>query len=441
MSAGKKTTFLLVLVFLMLQAQAQLSCYHFLVDAGHGGSDPGSTCANGVAEKVLTLDMCQKLKANLQSKGGSVSMTRSTDVFVSLTDRRNFINNENPDAAISIHLNAYNGVVQGTETFWCAGTPSSTLAGLVHPQLVSAIGYNDRGVKNTCFTVLTTNSAIPTILTEALFHDEPNGCTFINNQTNQTNIAQAHALGIVNYLPACNPVGNDLCDNATLLQSQTSCVYSPGTLSGATANSMVKPSCDGFSNPARKDVFFSFFASDTLHTIEVVPAGIGADAVDAVIAVYSGPNCNALTEIACTGGTGGGGGQAKTFSVSPLVSGQKYWIRIYDYGVLDPLYPDFELCVTHSGTTVGNSSNQEPLPYIYLSETQQGNVTINSEFTIKQLTVSDISGRIIFTTSNHSNRPSIDFSTYRNGMYFIHIIPAETNNLPVVLKYLHQAVR
>jgi len=400
---------------------AQLSCYHIVLDAGHGGTDPGSYCANGVAEKVLTLEMCQKLRTNLMNKGATVAMTRSTDVFVSLTNRRDFINNENPDAAISIHLNAYNGVVQGTETFWCAGTPSNALANQVQPLLVSTIGYNNRGVKNSCFTVLTTNTSIPTILTEALFHDEPNGCTFINNSINQTNIANAHAVGIQNYLPVCSSVINNDCANAIQLQSDYMCNFAAGTLTGASASSLSKPSCDVFGNPAKKDVFYVFTALQDQHIVVVDPSGTGADAVDAVVSVYTGANCNTLTEVACGGGTGGSGGSTKTLNLNNLNIGQTYWIRIYDYGTIDPVYPNFEICVTHN-TATSTSLYYDNNFYLNIFPNPTPDIiNIDASENVKAMSIKNSLGQEVIKYQPHNKQFKTDISFLIAGFYMIEI--------------------
>ncbi|OPZ97495.1 MAG: Sporulation-specific N-acetylmuramoyl-L-alanine amidase [Bacteroidetes bacterium ADurb.Bin408] len=360
------------------------------------------------------------LRDNLQLKGATVALTRATDVYVGLTTRRDFINNENPDASVCLHLNAYNGVVQGTETYWCAGTPSQNFANQVQPLLVATMGYTNRGVKNTCYTVLTTNTAIPNILTESLFHDEPNGCTYINNPANQAAVAAAHANGIVNYLPACNNVANDECANAQLLQSSTSCNYVSGSLLGASANTLAKPSCDVFGNPARKDVFYYFFATQTEHDIEVNPTGTGADAVDAVIAVYSGPSCSALTEIACTGGTGGSGGVTKNLSLTGLTPGQKYWIRIYDYGAIDPLYPGFEICLTEDVQTSFQNPAVNGFVKVYPNPVTDF-LEIESDVPVCNVFVKNLQGQTMLSGIQGINKIKIDMQNLLPGFYIAEI--------------------
>ncbi|MBA3946406.1 MAG: N-acetylmuramoyl-L-alanine amidase [Herpetosiphonaceae bacterium] len=97
------------------QTSAPLSGIMVVVDAGHGGDDegvdPGSSRLN---EKVLTLDLAQRLARQLQAQGARVFMTRRTDRFVSLGARVRFTNVLlfRPDNAadqgrsISLHFNS-----------------------------------------------------------------------------------------------------------------------------------------------------------------------------------------------------------------------------------------------------------------------------------------------------------------------------------------------
>ncbi len=88
---------------------------YVILDPGHGGSDPGAPNADlaplcGVPldfrEKDATLGVALQVRDILQANGVQVGMTRETDVFPTLTERTDFINNELPDLAISIHANS-----------------------------------------------------------------------------------------------------------------------------------------------------------------------------------------------------------------------------------------------------------------------------------------------------------------------------------------------
>lgn len=77
-----------------------------IIDAGHGGYDPGAIGKSGVREKDINLDIALRLNKLLKDSGVEVVMTRSTDNFVSLERRVEIANRSKADIFISIHGNA-----------------------------------------------------------------------------------------------------------------------------------------------------------------------------------------------------------------------------------------------------------------------------------------------------------------------------------------------
>jgi len=77
-----------------------------VIDAGHGGKDPGAIARTGLREKDVTLDIAKRLSKLLKSEGIEVVMTRSVDRFISLSSRVDIANNSQADLFLSIHANA-----------------------------------------------------------------------------------------------------------------------------------------------------------------------------------------------------------------------------------------------------------------------------------------------------------------------------------------------
>jgi len=77
-----------------------------VIDAGHGGKDPGAVGYKGYREKVVVLQISQELKKILKARGYKVYMTRDSDKFIKLRNRTKYANKRKADIFISIHANA-----------------------------------------------------------------------------------------------------------------------------------------------------------------------------------------------------------------------------------------------------------------------------------------------------------------------------------------------
>ena len=89
-----------------------------VLDAGHGGKDPGRPTNFGYKEKDIALDIVLKIGSNLEKNGDiKVIYTRKTDVFIELRQRAKIANKADADLFVSIHCNAHNSQAYGTETY------------------------------------------------------------------------------------------------------------------------------------------------------------------------------------------------------------------------------------------------------------------------------------------------------------------------------------
>ncbi len=77
-----------------------------VIDAGHGGKDPGAMSKNGTKEKSIVLDIAKRLKKILMRRGLKVVMTRKTDKFISLQRRTEIASRSKADLFISVHANS-----------------------------------------------------------------------------------------------------------------------------------------------------------------------------------------------------------------------------------------------------------------------------------------------------------------------------------------------
>jgi N-acetylmuramoyl-L-alanine amidase len=99
-----------------------------VMDAGHGGHDPGAIGPSGLMEKDVVLDVTRRVTRLIEDGlGVKVAMTRSTDVFVPLRERTNFANKQRADLFVSIHANAHpQAISEGVEVYFLSSEASDT---------------------------------------------------------------------------------------------------------------------------------------------------------------------------------------------------------------------------------------------------------------------------------------------------------------------------
>jgi len=100
--------------------QLGLGIRRVVIDAGHGGKDPGCIGKKGIQEKNIVLDVTRRLKKLLEENENlEVIMTRETDIFLDPENRTLIANQKQADLFISIHANASrNKKLSGVETFF-----------------------------------------------------------------------------------------------------------------------------------------------------------------------------------------------------------------------------------------------------------------------------------------------------------------------------------
>jgi N-acetylmuramoyl-L-alanine amidase len=224
-----------------------------VVDAGHGGPDPGmrGPIVGGprVAEKTITLAVSKRVGAALGQRGIDVKYTRTTDTLIALSDRGRIANEAHADLFVSIHVNAANpgwrdpGAARGFETYFLAeaktedarrvermenevvkfetqaaaraGDPlsfilhdmaqnehlreSNELAELIQRRIGRVHPGPSRGVKQAGFRVLV-SAFMPAVLVEIGFGTNPSEASYMTDPHRMAELSAAIADGILEYL-------------------------------------------------------------------------------------------------------------------------------------------------------------------------------------------------------------------------------------------------
>src|SRR3954451_10129880 len=96
-----------------------------VVDAGHGGKDSGAYRRYGPPEKMIALDVAQRLNRKLRESQLKTVMTRDSDVFIELNDRVAIENKQKNAIFVSIHFNdSRKRRIRGFETYYHSGASS-----------------------------------------------------------------------------------------------------------------------------------------------------------------------------------------------------------------------------------------------------------------------------------------------------------------------------
>lgn len=172
-----------------------------VVDAGHGGNDPGAIGTRGVREKDVTLAVSQYLARYLQDDRLQVVLTRQEDLEVLLQPRVDVANLRHADLFVSIHCNSMppnNAGVRGLETYY-TNPQSLELANTLHKYLVSELGAPDRRVRQRGLYV-THKTVMPGVLMEIGFLSNPEEEALLNDPNYQRRVAKALRDGIFDYL-------------------------------------------------------------------------------------------------------------------------------------------------------------------------------------------------------------------------------------------------
>jgi N-acetylmuramoyl-L-alanine amidase len=188
----------LILLFAgMAVTRAQTRFTTVVIDPGHGGIDRGGIPGQRVPEKVMTLDVSQRLKPILERAGYHVILTRNSDEFISLGTRVDIANAQRNAVFVCVHFNSASRTgAHGIETYFYS-TESAPLAASIQSSVVRAAGTENRGVRRRGYYVLR-RTTIPAVLVECGFLTNPTEAQYAQSAAYQQKLAQSIANGILN---------------------------------------------------------------------------------------------------------------------------------------------------------------------------------------------------------------------------------------------------
>ena len=179
-----------------------------VLDAGHGGADPGKVGINGVYEKDINLQVAKKVKELLEQQGINVIMTREMDEMLGgqmentksedMKERVRIINEAKPELAVSIHQNSYSDTsVRGAQTFYYSQSEEGRdYAGIIQNALLDVDPDNHRQAKANDNYYLLTRTQVPTVIVECGFLSNYDEAEKLADDKYQEEISKAIVHGI-----------------------------------------------------------------------------------------------------------------------------------------------------------------------------------------------------------------------------------------------------
>ena len=169
-----------------------------VIDPGHGGHDRGGVPGQRVSEKMMALDVSQRLRRVLQANGYRVIMTRNSDVFIPLGTRTAIANRYRGATFVSVHFNsARRAGANGIETYYFR-PDSASLAANIHRNVVAVAPTENRGIRRRGYYVLR-RTGIRGVLVECGFLTNPYEARYALNANYRQKLAEAIARGIQGF--------------------------------------------------------------------------------------------------------------------------------------------------------------------------------------------------------------------------------------------------
>lgn len=185
-----------------------------ILDAGHGGYDPGKVGVSGVLEKDANLVIAQKTRYYLEQENYEVILTRNEDIDLAgeytgskksadLQKRVEIMNVSGPAIGVSIHQNSFTDPnVRGAQVFYYDGSEAGKkLADCIQSAIKETIGdENHRVPKANSSYYLLKKVKAPIVIVECGFLSNPEEELLLMEESYQDKMAKGIAKGIEDYL-------------------------------------------------------------------------------------------------------------------------------------------------------------------------------------------------------------------------------------------------
>jgi len=193
---------LLVVLFVFVSkatAESNLAGHKIVIDAGHGGSEPGSMECPDLSEAEANLEVAQLLEGKLVADGATVYMTRTDDSYLTNRDRYTYANDDTDgEILVSIHFNGSTDQnLNYTQGLYAKWKKDIDLASTLHSRLASELGISDEGLLQFASGVIL-KADMPATIQEVAFISNTTECGLLTDGTGnrQEQIAQSLYNGI-----------------------------------------------------------------------------------------------------------------------------------------------------------------------------------------------------------------------------------------------------
>ncbi len=187
-------------------AATPLTGHKIILDAGHGGTDSGSTACDGLNESDANLDIAERLKSRLEGDGATVYMTRTEDVYKDNATRYDYANSTDGEVLVSIHLNGstdpeYNGSMNLYTKPW----KDKEFTSVIDSGMAEYLNVPDLGTTN-FMSGVTLKFTGPAVTVEPVFISNTNECSALKAGSRQDDIVDVLYDGLTDWFSVSHEI-------------------------------------------------------------------------------------------------------------------------------------------------------------------------------------------------------------------------------------------